>query len=127
MLDRRAGGPVNPNAQMLYFWPFEPSPTRKQNRDKRRLWVRKRPENGKFRAFGPVGIRKPMRRNPAPDGEFRQEKGAEDGPNPGGWWLNTELNPRPSSEQESVLKSPASILDHLAVFADIRRIGCEVA
>src|SRR6218665_6296 len=60
-------------------------------------------------------------------GDLRKEKGAEDVPNPGGWWWNTELNPRPSSEQESVLKSPASILDHLAVFADIRRIGCEVA
>ena len=37
------------------------------------------------------------------------------------WWWNTEQNPRPSSEQESVRKSPVPILDHLAVFADIRQ------
>lgn len=36
------------------------------------------------------------------------------------WW-NTEQNPCPSSGQESVRKSSAPILDHLAVFADIRQ------
>ncbi len=36
------------------------------------------------------------------------------------WWWNTEPNPRPSSEQEGVRKSPVPDLDHLAVSVDIR-------
>lgn len=38
------------------------------------------------------------------------------------WWWNTEPNPRPSSEQEYVRKSTVLILDHLAVFVDVRQI-----
>ena len=37
------------------------------------------------------------------------------------WWWNTEPNPRLSSEQVYVRKSPVPNLDHLAVFADIRQ------
>lgn len=39
------------------------------------------------------------------------------------WWRNTELNPRPLSEQKSVRKNRVPVLNHLAASADIGQCG----
>ena len=61
---------------------------------------------------------------PAPAlGETGEKKPTDNGWFLGKWWRNTELNPRPISEQKSVRKSAVPILNHLAVSVDIGRIG----
>jgi hypothetical protein len=45
--------------------------------------------------IGQIGIRKPIRRDPAPHGDFRQEKGLGGYPSPCVWWSWAESNRRP--------------------------------
>lgn len=52
-------------------------------------------ETGRFGVFGRHGTRRASARNPAPRGDFRQEKGPGDYPSPSDWWRRGESNPRP--------------------------------
>jgi len=77
--------------------PVEVAPIRKPNRDRDCSGRGKRLKNADFRADRQDGIRKPNGRNPAWRGDFRQEKGPGDYPDPCDWWRWRELNPRPKA------------------------------
>ena len=52
-------------------------------------------ENAGIRVFWMAATRNADSQNPAPRGDFGQEKGPGEYPGPGDWWSWGELNPRP--------------------------------
>ena len=67
------------------------APTRKPNRDKRRLWRRNCQKYAGFKVERRDGIRKPLGQNPAWRGDFRQEKEPGDYLSPCIWWWGGTL------------------------------------
>ena len=75
---------------MLDFYRAPTAPTRRPNREKRRLWPRK------WQIPGVLARRHPQY-FPSPPGGNAKRKGPGDFPSPCVWWSWRELNPRPQA------------------------------